>query len=119
MAAIGQVDSAGIRNLGNQAGIPGIQNEEDDEFTRGADIDQAAQRGEQAPAAPATGGGQDQAGQAGETGETANVAQVAAAGQDGDDSSEQGIVRSEVASSDQQLPTPFDPNRGTQLDIAV
>ena len=31
----------------------------------------------------------------------------------------QGIIRAETATKDQRLPKPLDPNRGTQLDVAV
>lgn len=119
MAAIGQIDPAGtasIRGLGPGNAVAGLQNEERDEFNRGADIDRAEQRGE-AVARPAIGG--DQAGGTASATTAANVNQVTAAGAGDDGADQQSEIRNELASQDQQLPTPFDPNRGTQLDIAV
>lgn len=117
MAAIGQIDPAGtasIRGLGPGNAVTGLQNEEQDEFNRGADIDRAEQRNA-AAAQPAV--GEDQSGAAVQTSNAANVNQVTGAQDDGAD--QQSEIRNEPASQDQQLPTPFDPNRGTQLDIAV
>jgi hypothetical protein len=118
MAAIGQIDPAGtasIRGLGPGNSVAGLQNEEQDEFNRGADIDRAEQRA--AAVQPAV--GEDQAGGVVQTATAANVNQVTAAGAEDDGGDQQSEIRNELASQDQQLPTPFDPNRGTQLDIAV
>lgn len=119
MAAIGQIDPAGtasIRGLGPNNAVAGLQTEEQDEFNRGADLDRAEQRSA-AAAQPAV--GEDQSGAAVQAGAAANVNQVNAAGAEDDGAEQQSEIRSELASQDQQLPTPFDPNRGTQLDIAV
>jgi len=119
MAAIGQLDPAGtssIRGLGPNNAVAGLQTEEQDEFNRGADIDRAEQRSA-AAAQPAV--GEDQNGEAAQTSSAANVNQVGAAGAEDDGADQQSEIRNELASQDQQLPTPFDPNRGTQLDIAV
>lgn len=119
MAAIGQIDPAGtasIRGLGPNNAVAGLENEDQDEFNRGADIERAAQR-DAASERPAA--GEDQSGTAAQAGGAANVNQASAAATNNDDAAQQSEVRSELASQDQQLPTPVDPSRGTQLDIAV
>ncbi len=122
MAAIGQIDPAGtasIRGIGPGNSVSGLRDEDQDEFNRGADIDRAAQRDAAAGSRPAAGSGEDQGAVVVQTGGPANANQVNAASGT-DENTEQGSeVRNELASQDQQLPTPFDPNRGTQLDIAV
>jgi len=117
MVAIGQVDPAGtasIRGLGPNNAVAGLQTEERDEFNRAADIDRAEQRNAAAAQPPV---GEDQGGAATQTATAANVNQVA--GPEDDGAEQRAEIRNELASQDQQLPTPFDPNRGTQLDIAV
>jgi hypothetical protein len=119
MAAIGQIDPAGtasIRGLGPGNSVAGLANQEKDEFNRGADIDRANQRDDAAARPPV---GDDQSAAGGQLGGAANVNQANAAGAADDSAAQQSEVRSETASQDQQLPTPVDPNRGTQLDIAV
>jgi hypothetical protein len=119
MAAIGQIDTAGtanIRGLAQNSAVAGLSNEDQDEFNRGADIDRANER-QAAAARPAAGGEQASAGN--QVNDASNVSQANAVATNGDGTDEQAEVRSEVASQDQQLPTPFDPSRGTQLDIAV
>lgn len=119
MAAIGQIDPAGtasIRGLGPNSAVGGLQNEDRDEFNRNADIERASQR--DGAARPAV--GQDQSGAATQQVDgAANANGVATVAADDSDADQQSEVRNELASQDQQLPTPFDPSRGTQLDIAV
>ena len=119
MAAIGQIDpasSAGLRGIASGSSVAGLANQEQDEFNRGADLERAEQR-DGASERPALGGEQPAAGA--QVGGAANVNQANAVAPNDDGADEQAELRSEVASSDQQLPTPVDPNRGTQLDIAV
>jgi hypothetical protein len=119
MATIGQIDpagTAGIRGIGPGSTVTGLQNEDQDEFNRGADIERAEDR-DSADARPAV--GDDQSGAGAQVGGAANVNQANAVATNNNDADQQSEVRSEVASQDQQLPTPFDPSRGTQLDIAV
>ena len=118
MAAIGQIDPAGtasIRGLGPNSAVSGLQNEDQDEFSRGGDIDRVEQR--EAAARPAV--GDDQSGAGAQVGGAANVNQANAVTTTDDGADQQSEIRNAVASQDQQLPTPTDPNRGTQLDIAV
>lgn len=113
MAAIGQVDAAaaaGLRGVAQGGGVAGLAQNDQDELNRAAN--------ERADAArPAVGEGQTGAGAQVEV--AANVNQANAAVQNDDGADEQSELRENIASQDQQLPTPADPSRGTQLDIAV
>jgi hypothetical protein len=120
MATIGQIDPAGtasVRGIAPGTAIPGLRDEDQDEFNRGADIERAEQRN--ATLNARAGAGEDQGAVAVQTGGAANVNQVNAAGTNNDNTEQRSEVRNDLAGQDQQLPTPFDPNRGTQLDIAV
>lgn len=116
MAAIGQIDPAGtasIRDLGPGTTVSGLATEDQDELSRRAEVDRAGQRDAAGTRPPV---GEDQSSAGTQVGGAANVNQANAAASD---DSQQSEVREDLASQDQQLPTPVDPSRGTQLDIAV
>ncbi len=122
MAAISQVDPAGttgLRGLSPTAAPVVLPSEEQDVFSRGTNVDRANQRD---GATPANSGEASPDGTV-QNGEQVNgapdVNQLNAADQAAGNTNEQAQLRSNQASQDQQLPTPVDPSRGTQLDIAV
>lgn len=122
MAAIGQIDPAGtasIRGLGPGTSVNGLAgNDEQDALNRVEDAERAQQRADGATEIPL--GGQEQADTGvAQAGANANANQAGATEQSGDDTDTQSILQNVTATADQQLPTPFDPSRGTQLDIAV
>jgi hypothetical protein len=117
MATIAEYQSLGnasVRGLASGTAVDGLPREDREAFNQTEDVD-----GDQAaPVVPL--GNQDQA-DAGlaQVGGTEDANPVGATTGTGGDAGTQDVVRNELASTDQQLPTPFDPSRGTQLDIAV
>ena len=94
--------------------MDGLLREDREAFNQPEDVD-----GDQAaPVVPLGNQEQTDAGLA-QVGGTEDATPVGATTGTGGDTGTEDIVRNEIASTDQQLPTPFDPSRGTQLDIAV
>ena len=116
MVTIGQIDPAGTassRRVGPGATVTGLNAEVQDELNRLAEVDRAGQR-DTARARPPV--GDDQSSGGNQVDGAANVNQANAVASD---DNQQLEIREDLANQDQQLPTPVDPNRGTQLDIAV
>ena len=116
MSTIVQIDPVGTtisRRVGPGATVTGLNAEVQDELNRLAEVDRAGQRDTAGARPPA---GDDQSSGSKQVDGVANVNQANAVASD---DNQQLEIRKDLANQDQQLSTPVDANRGTQLDIAV
>ena len=111
MATIGQIEPKGIAETSIIRAQATVNNlEKDEKITRGTRREKTSilrtqtNQGPEVPQTPKT---------------VANASNDATARELKDKAEAQELVPAKTATRDRQLPKPFDPNRGTRLDIAV